>query len=106
MLSEELRRVRRMRIEVIVDLEEVEFMDCVALRVLSKAATASGPGHSRIGVTPGPPQVQKLFRLTGVDRILRVVSRSTDGYALVPGDPLTHLRGRDRWALAEAAGPA
>jgi anti-sigma B factor antagonist len=106
MLSQELRRVRRMRIDVIVDLEEVEFMGCEALRVLLKAVTAAGPGQSRIGVTPGPPQVQKLFRLTGVDRILRIVPRSTDGYALVPCDPLTTPRGRDRWAFPEAADAA
>ena len=57
LLSEELRRAQLTRSEVIVDLEKVEFMGCVGLRVLARAATAAGPGKPRISVTPGPPQL-------------------------------------------------
>lgn len=96
-LSEELRRAQRTHSEVIVDLEQVEFMDCAALRVLVGAATAWGPGQSRISVTPGPPQVQKLFRLTGMDRQLRIVERS----------PVVRSSGRrPRWGWDQSAAPA
>ena len=78
-LAEELRRAQRTRSEVIVDLEKVEFMGCVALQVLVRAAIAPGPGQPRIWVTPGPPQVQKLFRLTRMDEQLRIVERSRVG---------------------------
>jgi anti-anti-sigma factor len=71
-LSEELRRAQRTHSEVIVDLEKVDFMGCVGLRVLVRAA-AAGPGQPRLSVTPGPPQIQRLFRMTGTDQTLRLV---------------------------------
>lgn len=72
-LSEELRRAQRTCSDVIVDLEKVDFMGCAALHVLAGAATASGPGRPCFSVTPGPPQVQALFKLTGMDRTLRII---------------------------------
>ena len=48
-LAEELGRAQRERVDVIVDLEKVEFMDCAALRVLARATTASGPGNLAVG---------------------------------------------------------
>jgi anti-sigma B factor antagonist len=87
-LSEELRRAQRTRSRVIVDLEKVDFMDCAALHVLANAATAPGPGEPLIAVTPGPPQVQKLFRLTGIDRMLRIIDRPREHHRVVPATPL------------------
>jgi anti-sigma B factor antagonist len=90
-LSEELRRVQPLRIQLIVDLEEVEFMDCAGLRAVVRAATAAGPGRPRTSITPGPPQVQKLFRLTGIERTLRIVKRPGEGHAVAP-ERVTVLR--------------
>jgi anti-anti-sigma factor len=86
-LSEELRRAQRTCSEVIVDLEKVDFMDCTALRVLLSAAIAAGPGRPNLSVTPGPPQVQKLFRLAGVDRKLRIIDRSAGHHGTLPTRP-------------------
>lgn len=70
-LEEQLGHCQRAGISVIVDLEQVEFMDAAGLRVLVSAAERSGP--DRFAVTPGPPQVQRLFDLTGMDTMLHVV---------------------------------
>src|SRR5437660_3955204 len=58
-----LRSAQLTGVDVIVDLENVAFMDCAGLRVLLTASESSGP--AAFSVTPGPRQVQRLFELTG-----------------------------------------
>lgn len=70
-LDEQLYRCRQAGASVIVDLQQVDFIDCSGLRVLVRASEKFGPG--RFSVTPGSPQVQKLFELTGVSAHLKVV---------------------------------
>jgi anti-anti-sigma factor len=69
-LAEELRRAQGWGVQVILDLEHVEFMDCSSLRMLVKASEASSP---TLRITPGPEQVRKLLALTGVGRLLHVI---------------------------------
>lgn len=76
-LAEELRRVRSSGVEVIVDLERVEFMDCTGLRALLPPGALRGARPARFAVTPGPRQVRKLFELTGANRLVRIVSPAT-----------------------------
>ncbi len=74
-LAEELRRAQRWGVQVILDLERVEFMDCSGVRVLVRASESSEP---RLRVTPGPEQVRRLLALTGVGDLLQVVSGPLD----------------------------
>ena len=82
-VARQLRQVEHTAADVIIDLAQVEFMDCAGLRVLVRFAGLHGRGPAQFFVTPGPPQVQKLFRLSGMEAELRVV------------DP---ARGRPRWS--------
>jgi anti-anti-sigma regulatory factor len=52
-------------------------MDCAGLRVLAGFAAGKDSVRVPLAVTPGPPQVQKLFELTGIGSLLSVVSPST-----------------------------
>jgi anti-sigma B factor antagonist len=71
-LGERLRHCQQAGTAVVVDLEQVEFMDAAGLRVLVGASESSDPG--RFSVTPGSPQVQRLFELTGITTVLHVVA--------------------------------
>ncbi len=50
---------------IVVDLERVTFMDATGLGILVRHSS-SDVGDSRIRLTPGPPQVQRLFELSGM----------------------------------------
>ena len=71
-LEAELRICERSSLEIVVDLEGVEFMDCGGLRVLLGAAERDVAG--RFSVTPGSRQVQRLFELIEASEHLRVVA--------------------------------
>jgi anti-sigma B factor antagonist len=50
---------------IVVDLERVTFMDATGLGILVRHST-SAARDSRVRLTPGPPQVRRLFELSGV----------------------------------------
>ncbi len=58
---------------VLVDLEQVAFMDLTGLRPLLSFAVPSRPGH-RVAITAGPPPVQRLLELSGLRRYFNVVA--------------------------------
>lgn len=74
-LATALRDAQRTGADVIVDLEDVAFMDCAGLRVLLAASQNSGP--AAFSVTPGRRQVQQLFELTGTRALLTVIPADT-----------------------------
>ncbi len=76
-LAAEVRSAQRTGADVIVDLEEVTFMDCAGLRVLLSASMDSGP--AAFSVTPGPRQVQRLFKLADARGLLDVVAPGIPG---------------------------
>ena len=49
---------------VVVDLQQVEFMDSTGLRVLLGLHRAARHEGRTISLVPGPPPVQRLFELT------------------------------------------
>jgi anti-anti-sigma factor len=71
-LGDELRRLGRRGVQIVVDLDDVGFMDCAGLRVLLDANDEADAG---IWLTPGSRQVQKLFRVAGVVHQFRFVPR-------------------------------
>ncbi len=72
-LRQQIRRAGQTALEVIVDLEGATFMDCAGLAALLQARADLGP--SRLSVTPGPRQVQRLFELAGITGLHRVAPR-------------------------------
>lgn len=71
-LAETLHWMLRCADAVVVDLDQVEFMDCSGLRVLLAAAAAARSAGTPFTVTSGSRQVQRLFELAGVPRLLRI----------------------------------
>lgn len=71
-LAAALDRVSRLEPEVVVvDLEEVDFMDCAGLKVLLRAADELDAADGRsLEVTGARCQVRKLFELTGTEQLL------------------------------------
>ena len=79
-LTQALEEVLGLGNQVVVDLEEVRFMDCSGLRALVQAARrAEELGAGRLHVTPGPRQVRRLFELTGAAGTVQVVPPSAAG---------------------------
>jgi anti-anti-sigma factor len=72
-LAQQIRRAGRIGDEVVVDLQGATFMDCTGLGALLQASADICP--ARLSVTPGPPQVQRLFELAGITGLLRVAPR-------------------------------
>lgn len=64
---------------VILDLRAVEFLDVAGLRVVVDLCAHAMAASSRFELIPGPPQVQRVFELTGTLGVLpfqdRVASR-------------------------------
>jgi anti-sigma B factor antagonist len=83
-LAQVLDRVGRLDAQVVVvDLEEVDFMDCAGLQVLLRAASQLDSVDGRcLYVTRARSQVRKLFKLTGVDQLLHGSPPETVAVAL------------------------
>jgi anti-sigma B factor antagonist len=64
---------------VVLDLQELKFIDSTGLRVLLTAHAQSRERGQQFAVTRGSPQVQRLLSITGVGEHLRIIA---------PGDEL------------------
>jgi anti-sigma B factor antagonist len=70
-LAEELHAVEGERPEVIaLDLRRLSFLDSTGLAFAVRAHTRARREGRQLVIIPGPPQVQKVFALTGLDRVL------------------------------------
>ena len=58
-----------------LDLSEITFMDSTGLSAMLVAEMHARMRGQRFSVVEGPPHVNELFRLTGVDNFLEIVSR-------------------------------
>jgi anti-anti-sigma factor len=59
---------------MMVDLSGVSFMDSTGLSAILVAEMHARMRGQRFSVVEGPPHVNELFRLTGVDNFLEIVS--------------------------------
>ncbi len=64
---------------LVLDLEELKFIDSTGLRVLLSAYEQAQQRGQEFAVTEGSPQVQRLLSITGVGEHLRIIA---------PGDEL------------------
>ncbi len=63
---------------VVLDLQELEFIDSTGLRVLLTAYERSRERGQSFAVTPGSQQVQRLLSITGVGEHLQIIASSGD----------------------------
>jgi anti-anti-sigma factor len=59
---------------LVLDLEELQFLDSTGLRVLLSAHEASRERGQEFAITRGTPQVQRLLSITRVDEHLRTIT--------------------------------
>ena len=70
-----LDALREQGVPVLLDLDELDFMDSSGLRLVLNAAEASDAGDWQFSLTQGPDQVQRLFESTRVTERLPIVPR-------------------------------
>jgi anti-sigma B factor antagonist len=63
---------------VIVDLTEVTFIDSTGLGVLVEAIRGARAGGGDLRLVVTQPHIIKLFELTGLDEVFRVVSSTKE----------------------------
>ena len=61
---------------IILDLEELTFIDSIGLRTLLQASRRSASNGNRLQVTRGKGHPAKMFRLTGLDEVLPLTDPS------------------------------
>jgi anti-sigma B factor antagonist len=61
---------------IVLDLSGITFMDSTGLSAILVAEMHARMRGQRFSVIEGPPHVNELFRLTGVDNFLEIVSQS------------------------------
>lgn len=66
-VAERLRSLRELRTAVLLDLDELEFIDMGGLRVLLSAAEDASADGSPFTVTRGSPAVRRLLALVQID---------------------------------------
>jgi anti-anti-sigma factor len=66
-LTERLQGLRERRETVLIDLEELSFVDASGLRALLLALERAADDGLSFTVTPGSPAVRRLIGLVGVD---------------------------------------
>ncbi|HUB36764.1 MAG TPA: STAS domain-containing protein [Solirubrobacteraceae bacterium] len=60
---------------LVLDLDDVRFIDSAGLRVILAAHQRAGERGGRMALTPGPEQVQRLLSIAGVgDRLQTIAS--------------------------------
>lgn len=59
---------------LVLDLDDVQFIDSAGLRVLLAAHQHTVERGRRLALTPGSPQVQRLLSIAGVSGHLRMIA--------------------------------
>ena len=84
-LSDALREAFGGGSKVVVDFSEVEFMDSSVLRALvyGRREAVEHAEHELVVVAPSGTFVNRVLRLTGIDKMLRVYETRTDALAAI-----------------------
>jgi anti-sigma B factor antagonist len=59
---------------VVLDLEDLQFMDSAGLRTILSAHECSQERGQKFALTRGPQQIQRLLAITGVSEHLRIIA--------------------------------
>lgn len=76
MLADRLRGLRERRAAVLLDLDELAFIDASGLRVVLSAAQDARNDGWEFTVTPGSARVRRLFVLLDLDKHLPVEGKA------------------------------
>ncbi|MGA2165074.1 MAG: STAS domain-containing protein [Solirubrobacteraceae bacterium] len=66
---------------VVLDLDEVQFIDSAGLRVVLAGHERALERGQRLALTPGSPQVQRLFSIAGVGGHLHTIASADAAFA-------------------------
>lgn len=86
LLTEALARAESEQLALVLDLEDLQFVDSAGLRVILAAQERARTAERDFATTPGSPQVQRLFKIAGVSEHLNTVG--SPGGALATGQGL------------------
>jgi anti-sigma B factor antagonist len=59
---------------IVLDLQDLQFIDSAGLRVILAAHERSRGNGQELALTRGPEQVQRLFTIAGVSEHLRIIA--------------------------------
>ena len=87
LLAGEIERAESSGLDaVVLDLSHLDFLDSAGLRVILAAHERARDAGRSFAITPGPPQVQKLLEIAGVDRHLRMIPSAEHVLGEEPGE--------------------
>jgi anti-anti-sigma factor len=87
-LSEQMTRAQEESAGALVlDLEDLQFIDSAGLRVLLAANDRARKSGRGFALTPGSPQVQRLLKVAGVSDHLQMLSSADAALADAPPGP-------------------
>ena len=69
---------------LVLDLDDVHFIDSAGLRVILAAHERTLERGRRLALTPGSPQVQRLLSIAGVDGRLQTIASTDAALELLP----------------------
>jgi stage II sporulation protein AA (anti-sigma F factor antagonist) len=72
-LAEEIERAESQANALVLDLQDLHFIDSAGLRVLLTAHDRARDAGRDFALTPGSPQVQRLLKIAGVSEHLSTV---------------------------------
>jgi anti-sigma B factor antagonist len=64
--------------EVLIDLRELTFIDSTGIRLIVELWQRSNNDGIDLAILPGPPDVQRVFQITGLDEVLPISNRAAD----------------------------
>ena len=85
-LRERLSRMMVTGAPLIVDLDRVSFIDAAGLGVLAGAASQAAAHGATVRVVCARPRIRRLFRLTDLDRPLRLARTVAEALQAVTAD--------------------
>jgi anti-sigma B factor antagonist len=74
---------------LVVDLDQVSFIDSAGLSVLVGTAKRAAAHSGSLHVACGQPKIRKLFRLTGLDHRIPLARTLDDALEALPAAPTT-----------------
>jgi anti-sigma B factor antagonist len=86
LLAEEIERAETDgRPSLVLDMQDLQFIDSAGLRVILSAHERAGERGEEFAVTPGPAQVQRLLAIAGVSEHLSVIDPADAAAVHGPG---------------------
>ncbi len=88
LLATEIERAESSGLDALVlDLSHLDFLDSAGLRVILAAHERAREEGRGFAITQGPPQVQKLLEIAGVDRHVQTIPNAEHVLGDEPGAP-------------------